>query len=71
MTKFFILVVIENIGKTKFNFISSSLLALDTILYYSKFNISKFIFKISLITLILSLISFFFTKISIIDQYFL
>lgn len=58
-------------GKTKFNFISSSLLALDTILYYSKFNISKFIFKISLLTLTLSLISVFFTKMSIISLFFI
>ena len=61
----------RKIGKTKFNFISSSFLAFDTILYYSKFNISKLILKISLISLILSLISAFFTKIFIISTFFI
>ena len=61
----------RKIGKTKFNFISSSFLAIDTILYYSKFDLSKFIFKISLIAVILSVISFFFTKISTISIFFI
>ncbi len=61
----------RRIGKTKFNFISSLLLALDTILYYSKFNILKLFYKISLITLFLTFISFFFTEISMIFIFFL
>ena len=61
----------RKIGKTKFNFISSLLLALDTILYYSKYNILKFFFKISLIALFLTFISVFFTKISMISIFFI
>tara|TARA_B100001250_G_C19794910_1_gene788287 strand:+ start:935 stop:1837 length:903 start_codon:yes stop_codon:yes gene_type:complete len=61
----------RKIGKTKFNFVSSSLLAIDTILYYSKFNISKFTFGSSLFLFILFLITFLFVKIPIISIFFL
>ena len=61
----------RKIGKTKFNFISSLFLAIDTILFYSKFNIIKFFFRMSLVTLILTLISIFFTGISMISSFFL
>tara|TARA_Y100001970_G_C14259135_1_gene878167 strand:- start:3278 stop:4177 length:900 start_codon:yes stop_codon:yes gene_type:complete len=47
----------RRIGKTKFNFISSFILALDTILYYAKINIPKFILYISLIFFIFILIT--------------
>ena len=57
----------RKIGKTKFNFISSFFLAFDTILYYSKFNILKFIFKILFTSFILLFISLFFVKIPIIS----
>ena len=61
----------RKIGKTKFNFISSLFLAIDTILFYSKFNIIKFFFKMSLVTLILTSFSIFFTGISVISSFFL
>ena len=47
----------RKIGKTKFNFLTSTLLAIDTILYYSKISISKIFLNFFLFFLILTITS--------------
>lgn len=46
----------RKIGKTKFNFLSSALLAVDTILYYSKISISKIFLNLFLFFFVLTII---------------
>lgn len=70
----------RRIGKTKFNFVSSLILALDTILYYAKINIPKFIlyatitcfvfFLITLLMLKMMYISFFLSILSVLLSLF-
>ena len=56
----------RKIGKTKFNFISSSFLAIDTILFYAKSFIKKFIITLTAVSWLLFLISILlFSKIKI------
>ena len=49
----------RKIGKTKFNFISSSLLALDTILFYAKSFLKRFILTVTVTFWLLFLLSIF------------
>ena len=47
----------RKIGKTKFNFVSSLFLALDTILFYAKSVLKRFIFTVTLFFWLLFLLS--------------
>jgi hypothetical protein len=59
MKKYFIFGNDRKIGNTKFNFISSSLLALDTILFYAKSFLKKLVFTVTVSFWLLFLLSIF------------